>query len=202
MSQKNKSRENPSEQQIFETLDRQARRFDEPVLSGHSPKRKYENSGGRVRPPKFTIEIKLKNGKAISGIGVSFDNPKMPKSKLFFSTGQRSVNGGLKDFCIPSHVDIRSQGGNIALVKDLNNFLEDVHEQARAEFPEWLEKWGCRANETNPFLNLDEIREEWRYKKNQFGIFRLAVRSGFFTDIRPLNAERLKIIGVEISNAQ
>jgi hypothetical protein len=122
----------------------------------------------------------------------------MPKSKLFFPTGQKRSDGSLKDFCIPSSIDIRMEGGEIALMKDVNNFLKDIHEQAISEFPEWLEKWGCRADEDNLLLNLDEIREEWKYKKGQFGIFRLAAQAGFFTDSRPLNAERLDIVNIEI----
>jgi hypothetical protein len=122
----------------------------------------------------------------------------MPKSKLFFPTGQKRADGNLKDFCIPSSVDIRMKGGEIALMEDVNDFLKDIHEQAISEFPAWLEKWGCRADEVNPLLNLDEIREEWKYKKGQFGIFRLAASAGFFTDTRPFDAERPEIVAVEI----
>jgi hypothetical protein len=121
-----------------------------------------------------------------------------PKSKFYFPTGQKGTNGSLKDFYIPSPVDARVHNCERALIEDINGFLQDVHEQARCEFPEWLEKWGCRASEENPLLNLDEIREEWKYKKGQFGIFRLAAQVGFFTDYRPLNAERLDIITIEI----
>ena len=66
-------------------------------------------------------------------------------------------------------------------MEDINDFLHDIHEQALSEFPEWLEKCGCRADENNPLLNLDEIREEWKYKKGQFGIFRLAARHPHFS---------------------
>jgi hypothetical protein len=201
--QKSKNKENPYEQQIFETLNRQIHQFDEPPLSGHCfSKEKHTGNHNKRKPQNFAIKVKLKNGKIINGTCVSFDKPKAPKCKLFFFTGQQKSEGGLKEFCIPSHVDIRSQGGEIALVKDLNSFMEDVYKQARTDFPEWLEKWGCRANETNPLLNLDEIREEWKYKKNQFGIFRLAAQAGFFTDRQPLNAVFLKVAGIEISGTQ
>jgi hypothetical protein len=80
----------------------------------------------------------------------------------------------------------------------VNDYLRDILEQALNEFPKWLEKWGCRANEENPLLNLDEIREEWRYKKGQFDVFKLAAQVGFFTDHRPMNAERLEIVEIEI----
>jgi hypothetical protein len=83
-------------------------------------------------------------------------------------------------------------------MNDMNDFLKDIHEQALSEFPDWLEKWGCRANEDTPLLNLDEIREEWRYKKRQFWVFRLAAQAGFFTDSRPLDAERTEIVNIEV----
>jgi hypothetical protein len=124
----------------------------------------------------------------------------MPKTKLFFPAGQNKTNGNSKNLCIPSPIDSRTQGGEIALMEDVNDFFKDIHEQALSEFPEWLEKWGCRADENNPLLNLDEIREEWRYKKGQFGTFRIAAQAGFFTDYRPLNAERPEIVEIKISS--
>jgi hypothetical protein len=200
-SKKHKNREKSLEQRAFETLDNRANQFDEPILSGHTSKTGPAGTGGRGRPPKFAVSLKLKNGKTLSGTCVSFDNPKMPKSKLFFTTGkQRTGGGGVKEFCIPSPIDFRSQSGEIALMNDVNDFLKDIHEQALAEFPEWLEKWGCRANETNPLLNLDDIREEWRYKKGQFGVFRFAAQAGFFTDARPFCAERPEIAEIKINN--
>jgi hypothetical protein len=198
-SRKHRSKEKSLEQKAFETLNKQVQQLEEPIQTGALRKdhSKFDNHG---KPPKTTISIKLRNGKALSGTCINFDNPKMPKTKLFFPTGSKKTNGGLKDFCIPSPIDIRIQGGEIALMKDVNDFLKDIHEQALSEFPEWLEKWGCRANENNPLLNLDEIREEWRYKKGQFGIFRIAAQAGFFTDYRPLNAERPEIVEIKISN--
>jgi hypothetical protein len=120
----------------------------------------------------------------------------MPKTKFFFATGS---NG--KDVSISSAIDARRQNCERALIDDLNDFLKDIYEQALSEFPKWLEKWGCRANESNPLLNLDEIREEWKYKKGQFGVYRMVSQAGFFTDCRPQNAERLEIINLEIINA-
>jgi hypothetical protein len=181
---------------------KQVRGFDEPRQSKQSSEKEYAGNGRESGPPKTAVFIKLANGKTINGTGVSFDNPKMPKSKLFFFTGQKMDGGAPREFCISSRVDIRSQGGDAALLKDLNEFLKNVYEQSLAEFPEWLEKWGCRSNEYNPLLNLDEIREEWKYKKSQFGIFRLAAQAGFFTDIRPANAERPEITGIEITGNQ
>jgi hypothetical protein len=197
-SQKHKDKEKSLEQKAFETLNKQIHQFEEPNRI-KSLKGGYAKSGGQSKPPRLAVSFKLENGKVLSGTCVSFDNPKMPKSKLFFPTGQKKTDGYLKNLCIPSSIDIRNRGGEIALMEDVNDFLRDIHEQALSEFPEWLEKWGCRANENNPLLNLDEIREEWRYKKGQFGIFRLAAQAGFFSDSRPLNAERLEIVKIEIS---
>jgi hypothetical protein len=195
-SRKNKNKGKSLEQKAFETLNKQVRQFEEPNRTG-ALKEGYAKSGNQSRPPKLMVDIKLKNGKVLNGTYINSDNLKIPKSKLFLSTGQKRNDGSLKELYIPSQVDIRVQGGEVALMKDVNDFLKDIHEQSRSEFPEWLEKWGCRANENDPLLNLDEIREEWKYKKSQFGIFRLAVKAGFFTDFRPQNAQRIEIIEIK-----
>jgi hypothetical protein len=198
-SRKHKNKGKALEQKAFETLNRQIHQFEEPNRT-EALKKSYAKSGNQDKPQKLTINLKLKNGKVLTGTYVNLDNPKTSKSKVFFPTGQKRTDGNLKDLCIPSPIDIHIQGGETALMEDLNDFLRDIHEQALSEFPEWLEKWGCRTNENNPLLNLDEIREEWKYKKGQFGIFRLAAQAGFFTDFRPLNAERLEIVGVEAND--
>jgi hypothetical protein len=198
-SRKHEDWEKSLEQRAFETLNKQIRQFEEPNRT-EALKERYAKSGGQGKPPKQAVSFKLENGKVLNGTCINFDDPKMPKSKLFLPTGQKRVDSNSKDFCIPSQIDVRIQGGKIALMKDVNDFLRDIHEQALSEFPEWLERWGCRADENNPLLNLDEIREEWKYKKGQFGIFRLAAQAGFFTDSRPLNAERPEIVEIEINN--
>jgi hypothetical protein len=66
------------------------------------------------------------------------------------------------------------------------------------EFPEWLEKYSARVGETNPFFNLDEIREEHKYKRSRFGIWRKAAQIGFFTDTRSDTAKFNRIIHLEI----
>jgi hypothetical protein len=200
-SRKNKNREKSLEKKAFETLNKQVRQFEEPNTQPKPLKEGYAKSGIQNRPPKMEISLRLKNGKSLNGVCINYDNPKMPKSKLFFPTGQKRVDGNSKDFCIPSPIDVRTHGGEIALMEDVNDFLRDIHEQALSEFPEWLEKWGCRSDENNPLLNLDEIREEWKYKKGQFGIFRLAAQAGFFTDSRPQNAERPEIMEIKINNS-
>jgi hypothetical protein len=199
-SRKNKNKGKSLEQKAFETLNRQVHQLDDPGQQ-KILKENYAKSGNQGKPPKMEISLRLKNGKALMGVCINYDNPKMPKTKLFFPTGQKRVDGNSKDFCIPSQIDTRISGGEIALMEDVNDFLQDILEQALSEFPEWLEKWGCRSDESNPLLNLDEIREEWRYKKGQFGIFRLAAQAGFFTDHRPQNAERPEIVEVRINNS-
>jgi hypothetical protein len=198
-SQKHNNEEKNLEQKAFKTLNNQVHQFEEPSLTA-AVKDSYIKPGDRGKPPKLAVDFKLEDGRVLRGRCINYNNPKMPKSKIFFSTGQKRDNGYSKDFCISSLVDVRVQGGEITLMKDVNDFLQDIHEQAINEFPEWLEKWGCRSNEKNPLLNLDEIREEWKYKKGQFGIFRLAAQAGFFTDSRPLNAKRLKIVEIKTNN--
>jgi hypothetical protein len=187
-SRKNRNKGKSLEQRAFETLDKQVHQLDGLPRSNATARKQ-----GNGKPPRLTVTLKLKNGNSLKGSCVCFDNPQMPKSKFFFPTG----NNG-KDVSISSTVDARDQNCEPALLEDLNEFLKDVHEQAMSEFPAWLEKWGCRANETNPLLNLDEIREEWKYKKGQFGIFRLAAQAGLFTDYRPQNAVRPEIIEIDI----
>ncbi|MDR2407179.1 MAG: hypothetical protein LBE13_03580, partial [Bacteroidales bacterium] len=159
-SRKHKSKGKSLEQKAFETLNNQVRQFEEFDRTGVLNDKKDVKSGSQNKPPKLAVSFKLKNGKVLNGACFNFDNPKMPKSKLFFPTGQKRADGNLKDFYISSPIDIRIKGGEIALIEDVNDFLKDIHEQAMSEFPEWLEKWGCRADENNPLLNLDEIREE------------------------------------------
>jgi hypothetical protein len=195
-SRKNRNKGKSLEQKAFETLNKQVHQLEEPNRT-ETLKEGYPKSGNQNKPSKLVVNLKLENGKILIGTCISFDNPKMPKSKLFFPTGQKRADGNSKEFCIPSPVDIRARGKEVALMEDINDFLHDIHEQALSEFPEWLEKWGCRADENNPLLNLDEIREEWKYKKGQFGIFRLAAQVGFFTDFRPLNAKHLKIVEIK-----
>jgi hypothetical protein len=198
-SRKRKNKGKSLEQKAFETLSKQVQQLEEPIRA-ETLKKNHVKSNYQDKLQKSVICFKLKNGKVLNGTCINFDDPKIPKTKLFFPAGKNKTNGNSKNLCIPSPIDSRIQGGEIALMEDMNDFLKDIHEQALSEFPEWLEKWGCRANENNPLLNLDEIREEWRYKKRQFGIFRIAAQAGFFTDYRPLSAERLEIIKIEINS--
>jgi hypothetical protein len=66
------------------------------------------------------------------------------------------------------------------------------------EFPEWLEKFSSRTEEANPFFNLDEIREEFKYRKTRFGARRGAAQAGFFTRMRPQSAEFNRIMHLEL----
>jgi hypothetical protein len=161
-------------------------------------KNRCGKSRGQGKPPRIAINLRLENGNVITGTCVIFDNPEKPKSRLFFPAGQGKPGGGSKALCIPYQIDVRLPGGEFAIAEYVNDFLRDIHEQASSEFPEWLEKWGYRSNETDPLLSLDEIREEWKYKKEQFGIFRLAARAGFFTDSRPSDAFRPEVIDIKI----
>jgi hypothetical protein len=158
-------------------------------------KQKRQNCQNRQRtpPPKLSIVVKLSNRKIINGTYVCFNDPKQPKGKLFFKAEK-------KELCIPTYIDARQRESKIALIEDINDFLRDIHEQALAEFPQWLKLWRIKADEQNPLFNLDEIREEWKYKKEQFGIFRLSYHAGFFSSNRPLGAERRTIVEMEIQD--
>jgi hypothetical protein len=193
---KNRSKGKSLEQRAFEALSKQIHQLNGPGQAGYPSKKNCSGSQAKLSRP--AVSLTLNNGKILNGTIVSFADLQKPRVKLFFSAGRQRTGGSEKDFCIPSYADTRSQDGNTALINDLNDFLRDVHEQALAEFPEWLEKWGCRSHEYNPLLNLDEIREEWRFKKGQFGAFRLAAQAGFFTGSRPFDAERLEITDIEI----
>jgi hypothetical protein len=198
-SRKHASRGVAFEQKESEIPNEQFRQFEKSDQT-ETLKKNRDKSGKQGKSPKLIVNFKLSNGKILRGTCVNSNDTKRSKSKLFFPIQQKRYDGSLKDFCIPSPVDIRNPGGSVAIIEDVNDFLKDIHEQALAEFPEWLEKWGCRANENNPLLSLDEIREEWKYKKGQFGIFRLAAQSGFFTSPPPLKAKRLEVVDIEISN--
>jgi hypothetical protein len=186
------------EQRAFETLNKQIHQFEEPSRT-EALKKVRAKHGNQGKPLKLAISFKLENGKVLKGFCVNFDNPRIPKSRLVFPTGQKRTDGGLKELGIPCQTDARIQGNEAALMKDANDFLRDIHEQALSEFPEWLAGWGCGANENNPRLSLYEIRKEWKYKKAQFEIFRLAAQAGFFTNFRPLDAERPEIVEVELN---
>jgi hypothetical protein len=123
-----------------------------------------------------------------------FDNPWMPKCKVFFKCG------GERDFGIDIGIDTHSPVQAIAAAARLNvnNYLIQLHEEARMEFPEWLEKFSSRAEEANPFFNLDEIREEFKYKKTRFGAWRGAAQAGFFTGMQPQSAEFNRIVHLEL----
>ena len=146
------------------------------------------------RPRKWTIVLILENGSSFEGTAVAFDNPNMPKCKVFFKLKDK------KELSIPTDIDIRIRTSEKVHVLQtaLNNYLSELLEEARLDFPVWLEKYSTRAGETNPFFNLDEIREEYKYKKSRFGVWRMAALIGFYNDTRPQFAKFNKIMHFEI----
>jgi hypothetical protein len=133
----------------------------------------------------------LENGASIEGTAVCFNKPDMPKCRLFFKCPDRrelqvdsdvegQVSSDETNACFPNAAD---------LLEGLNGYLMALHEEALQEFPEWLEKHSARAGEENPCFNLDEIREEFKYKKYRFAVWRTAEQIGFFDDPRPQAAK-------------
>jgi hypothetical protein len=202
-SRNHKNGKIPLEQRVFEALHKQIHRFDEPV--SFAGKNGYAGGGNadfnnrgaeHVKPIKRAIYVKLLNGKILHGTYVSFDSSVTPRSKLFFPTGTKNANGDAKNLCISSPIGTQSPDCEPALIEDINEYLQDILEQSLAEFPEWLKKWGRCSEEKNPCFSYNEICDEWKYKKVQFGIFRLAQQAGFFTDYHPAKAERPDIIEI------
>jgi len=145
-------------------------------------------------PLKWTVIVLLENGQSFEGTAVCFDNPNMAKSKVFFKSPDR------RELCIATDVILRAPGAvQITMLQKLiNEFLVQLHEEANMEFPAWLEKHSTRVNESNPFFNLDEIREEYKFKQSRFGIWRIAARIGFFSDTKPQVAKLNRIMHLEL----
>jgi hypothetical protein len=152
-----------------------------------------QNNADRYRrhPPKSSIVVLLESGASFVGMAVMFNSPNMPKCKIVFKGGDgRELNIA---------VDAGVPGIDPGILQlEINNQLRSLHEEASMEFPEWLEKHSTRVNESNPFFNMDEIREEFKYKKSRFGIWRTAAQVGFFDDMRPQYARFNKIVHLEI----
>jgi hypothetical protein len=137
------------------------------------------------------IVIQLENGISFSGTVAAFNTPNTPKSKIFFKDEAKRELSIVVDVGVPG-----IKPGILQL--EINNQLRFLHEDAVMEFPEWLEKYSTRVSESNLYFNLDEIREEFRYKKSRFGIWRIATQVGFFDDIRPQFAKFNRIVHLEI----
>jgi hypothetical protein len=140
------------------------------------------------------VVVLLENGESFSGTAVMFSNPNMPKCKIFFKGEDR------RELNIALDIDIQNPTPEKTTVVQsiINNYLQALHEEAMMEFPEWLEKNSTRVNESNPFFNLDEIREEFKYKKSRFGIWRISAQIGFFDSMRPQFAKFNKVMHLEI----
>jgi hypothetical protein len=159
-----------------------------------------QNNSQRHRrsPPHLQVVALLESGTSFIGKIVIFNNPNMPKCKVFFKDKTRHEIG------IDADVNIRDSGPEkiTALQAIINNYLQALHQEASLEFPAWLEKYSTRVNESNPYFNLDEIREEFKYKKARYGIWRVAAQIGFFDDLRPQYAKFNRVIHLEIQEVE
>ena len=165
-------------------------------------KQQYRASGnserGRGSPPHIQVVALLENGSSFNGKVVMFNNPNMPRCRIFFKDKNRHELGIDTDISIkPPSPDKIS-----ALQSTINSYLETLHQEANMEFPAWLEKYSTRANESNPFFNLDEIRAEFGYKRSRFGLWRIAAQLGFFDDMRPQYANFNRIVHLEIRESE
>jgi hypothetical protein len=148
----------------------------------------------RRHPPHTQIVALLENGASFNGKAVMFNNPRMPKCKVFFKDKNRH------ELSIDMDIDLKNPSPEkIAVVQsNINSYLLALHTEAALEFPAWLEKYSARVNESNPFFNLDEIREEFKFKKSRFVLWRTAADIGFFDDMWPQYARFNKIVHLEI----
>ena len=146
------------------------------------------------RPPKWSIIVLLENGASFEAKMVTFDNPNMPKCKVFFKSENK------KELCVEANIaaNAPSSAKETNLRNTINEYLVQLHNEAILDFPEWLEKYSTQAEEENPFFNLDEIREEFKYKKSRFGIWCIAAKAGFFSELKPLTAKINKVVHLEI----
>jgi hypothetical protein len=148
----------------------------------------------RRNPPHLQVVALLESGASFTGKAVLFNNPNMPKCKIFFKDKAKH------EIEIDADVNMKaSSNEKLAAIRAIiNNYLQDLHQEADMEFPAWLEKHSTRVNESNPYFNLDEIREEYKYKKSRFSSWRVAAQIGFFDDLRPQYAKFNKIVHLEI----
>jgi hypothetical protein len=155
-----------------------------------------QNNAGRHHrhSPKIQVVVLLENGISFSGTAVVFSDPNRPKCKIFFKGENR------RELEIAVDINIHSPGPEkiIVLQTTINNHLIALHEEAIMEFPAWLEKHSTRVNEDNPYFNLDEIREEFKFKQVRFGIWRIAAQIGFFDGMKPQFAKFNRVIHLEL----
>jgi hypothetical protein len=111
-------------------------------------RRQYQISENRSQHYRqsWTIAVLLENGRSVEGTVAVFDNPSMPKCRVFFK--------GKDELWIASDVNIQAGGSEkiAALQSSINTHLLQLHEDAVMEFPQWLEKNSVKSGENNLFL--------------------------------------------------
>jgi hypothetical protein len=156
-----------------------------------------KNANQRERSRKPRIIVHLENGNTIRAKFVApYDYHTACKYRIIFrSTGKR-------EFGLDTNIKIQTQDSPQKIdtfCGNLNDRLISLHEESVMEFPAWLEKYGSKANENNPYFNLDEIREEFKFKRHRFNLWKSAAQIGFFDNtVRPYGAKFNKITRVEI----
>ena len=174
------------------------RQIDEQQHRHHKSAQAVRNSKRSHRLPRLCVTVLLENGESFDGKAVAFSNRGEPACKVLFKCNGQQELGIITDISInalgPEKISV--------IQSSINNFLIQLHEESNMEFPEWLEKYSTRVGETNPCFNLDEIREEFKFKKTRFGMWRKAANLGFFTDMKPQIASFNKIVRIDISESK
>ena len=144
------------------------------------------------------INILLDSGISYIGKVILFNNSNSPNCKVFIKSNN------VKELRIGVNVNMDLSNTNrfSDLQSAMNDYLESLLEEAILDFPDWMEKHSIKSNETNPIFNLDEIREEFKYKKIRFGVWRIAYAFSFFDNAKPQLAKFNKIVHLGLSEAE
>ena len=135
----------------------------------------------------------LKNGQQVKGKYVELTTPEGLVRKVFFRTKDGKKELVLKNLTVPL------QSGNESIVcTEINEYLLFLLEQAKLEFPEWIDVNGIHAGGIEASYAVWEIKREWKSMKALFGKFRIAALAGFFTSTFPQDSQivYIKSIGL------
>lgn len=138
------------------------------------------------------FNVLLEDGHSLQGKYIEIPNGSIPIKKVFFKTPD-----GRKEFCVKNlSADMKKVGWQTTLKIEINDFLIFLLEQAKLEFPEWIERNGRKCFEDEVVYSVEEIGQEWKSMKSLFGAFRMAGDCGFFTSKKPFEASINKIVEI------
>jgi hypothetical protein len=180
----------------IDTILKEQQQFGKAQISPkqeNAPKRNYAHQ--RKYAPLHEITLYLENGASLKGQAVKFN---LSDAKILVK--DKNEHTLFIDISATAIYTLREKSAYF-IINNITDYLLTLHKEASLEFPAWLERYGTRAKENDPFYNLDEIREEYKHKKFRFGLWRIAVQIGFFNGINAQNAEFNKIVNVELNDA-